>query len=453
MAATTGKLTAVQGSGRPAETPFGRRRRELWWALGLCAAAAAALGAGLALLGGEGPATVARRTSTATSGTVAEAVTATATVKPTEEASLAFASSGTLAKLYVREGQTVAKGQLLAELENERQRAALAAAQARLAAAEAALRRARQEGDPPAAAEDGGRAGRGRTRTRSPAGRGESRATAAAGQAAPSRSQSVGGAAGSALAGAERERAEAQAAVEEAARALAETRLYAPFAGTVLAVNGTVGETVAPGASRRSEASGEAGGGPTRTGSSGGQPTGLIVIANLSRFELTASVGQSELARLKPGQSATATFEGLGGKKAAATVASLGYLPTGSSSAVLYPVVLALAEPPAGLRPGMTATVEVLVGQESGVVVPAGALRGDTVTVLREGRAETRPAVRGIEGNGEVVIKAGLLSGETVELQTVSATASAGGTLTAPLGRGGGFGGGFGRLFGGGGLP
>src|SRR5579875_2215432 len=223
MAATTGKLTAVQGSGRPAETHFGRRRRELWWALGLCAAAA--LGAGLALLGGEGPATVARRTSTATSGTVAEAVTATATVKPTEEASLAFASSGTLAKLYVREGQTVAKGQLLAELENERQRAALAAAQARLAAAEAALRRARQEGDPPAAAEDGGRAGRGRTRTRSPAGRGESRATAAAGQAAPSRSQSVGGAAGSALAGAERERAEAQAAVEEAARALAETRL------------------------------------------------------------------------------------------------------------------------------------------------------------------------------------------------------------------------------------
>jgi multidrug efflux pump subunit AcrA (membrane-fusion protein) len=67
---------------------------------------------------------------------------APARVEPcSEEILLSFPVSGRLQKIYAQEGAELKAGALLAELENERQQAAVAAAQAELADAEAALAR------------------------------------------------------------------------------------------------------------------------------------------------------------------------------------------------------------------------------------------------------------------------------------------------------------------------
>ena len=64
---------------------------------------------------------------------------------------------------------------------------------------------------------------------------------------------------------------------------------------------------------------------------------------------------------------------------------------TGTSSAVSYPVTVALTQTTKGLRAGMSATAEIVTGQASGVVVPTQALQGSTVTVVKDGK-RTHPA-------------------------------------------------------------
>lgn len=68
-----------------------------------------------------------------------DVVSAEAFVVPVREADLAFESGGRVVSLPVQEGDTVTEGQVLAELDNARQKATLKQAQASLAQAEANL--------------------------------------------------------------------------------------------------------------------------------------------------------------------------------------------------------------------------------------------------------------------------------------------------------------------------
>lgn len=81
------------------------------------------LGAGRA----EGEAAV--RTVTAARGTVVATVSASGSVSSARARSLAFSSGGTVEKIYVKAGDRVTKGQLLARLDDDAARDSLAAAQ------------------------------------------------------------------------------------------------------------------------------------------------------------------------------------------------------------------------------------------------------------------------------------------------------------------------------------
>ncbi|GIE98920.1 efflux RND transporter periplasmic adaptor subunit [Paractinoplanes rishiriensis] len=156
---------------------------------------AAAVGWSVLLVRGDDqdPKTAGVRTVAVAQGEVTATVTADGKLESAMTASAAFGTTGTVSNVYVKVGQRVTAGQLLAKVDP-------AAAQRRLDLAEANLQAA----------------------------------TDALDRAAD---------AGLATEAAENEVAAAQLAVDDAMAAVTGTRLTAPMSGTVTAVNGTVGAT------------------------------------------------------------------------------------------------------------------------------------------------------------------------------------------------------------------
>jgi len=110
---------------------------------------------------------------------------------------------------------------------------------------------------------------------------------------------------------------------------------------------------------------------------------------------------------------------------------------------VSYDVTFQLDQVEPGLRPGMSATAEVVVKQAEGVNVPTSAISADTVTVIENGKQVRRRVVTGLAGNSSTIILSGLKAGEKVALPVASTTSSS--SLASKLGSrlgGGPFGGG-----------
>jgi multidrug efflux pump subunit AcrA (membrane-fusion protein) len=170
------------------------------------------------------------------------------------------------------------------------------------------------------------------------------------------------------------------------------------------------------------------------------------------------SVSESDITKVKVGQPATVTVNALTNTKLAARVTHIAVLPTssssGTSSVVSYAATLTLTQRGPGLRPGMSATADVVTQQANdAITVPNAAITRagplQTVTVREpDGTTATKTVTTGLVGNSSTQVLTGLKAGGTVILPAVSAPAAAG-TGSSASGAPGGFGGGFG----GGGFP
>jgi HlyD family secretion protein len=213
-----------------------------------------------------------------------------------------------------------------------------------------------------------------------------------------------------------------QSAVDQAAGnvATAEDNLKlatitAPFDGTVSVVNGTVG------------------GQATATGN-------VITLVNPGLIRIDANVDQTDVASLKAGQAATATFDALTGNTYRATVSTVGLTPTTSSGVVTYVVSFAVdtSALPASTpvpSPGMTASLSVVTASApNALVVPARSIKGSganaTVTVKTDKGEEQRRVVTGITNGTLTQITSGLTRGDQVlyTINTASTTTSTTGT-------------------------
>ena len=195
-----------------------------------------------------------------------------------------------------------------------------------------------------------------------------------------------------------------QADVKERAaeRTLAATKLTAPIDGTVLSVGGTVGGQVA-----------------------GQSRTSFVTLGDLNDLQVQAMFPLGEVNRLKLGQPATIGLGMLAGHTYRGTVTRIDPAATTSGDRALFGVMISLDEvPPAGLRTGMSASVEVVTAQaESTLYVPVGAVHpksGDLATVLvRHGDHTLARTVRtGVRGDRYVAITSGLTAGDHVILPT-----------------------------------
>jgi multidrug resistance efflux pump len=132
---------------------------------------------------------------------------------------------------------------------------------------------------------------------------------------------------------------QAQVAADTAQAQLAKLQLIASFDGTVSSVSIRQGELVAP-----------------------GQP--IVMLGDLSRLRVeTTDLGEADVARVRVGQSARLTFDALPGVTLTGKVTRIAPMSTPGQSSVNYTVVVELDRAEAALRWGMTAFVDVQIGQ------------------------------------------------------------------------------------------
>jgi macrolide-specific efflux system membrane fusion protein len=186
-----------------------------------------------------------------------------------------------------------------------------------------------------------------------------------------------------------------------------------------------------------------------------------MTITNVDALSVKAGFAETDATKLQVGLPAAVSFSALPNVQAAGTVTGIDLSSTLVSNVVTYFATVTLTKVPAGVKPGMTASVTVTINRREGVLnIPSAAVRGTgstgTVTVV-SGKVQTTKTVGvGLRGDTTTEITSGLNVGDTVVLpsSTVNGVSSQlgatrfGGGLTGG-GLGGGVGGGAVRTGGG----
>lgn len=156
-------------------------------------------------------------------------------------------------------------------------------------------------------------------------------------------------------------------------------------------------------------------------------PSGDAVVIDATGFRLTADVVENDVSSIGVGQAATVTVDAIDAE-IGATVTAIAPVASsaGAGGIVSFAVTVGLDDPPAALRPGMTADVTITTATATNVLrVPVAALGGAngayTVQVVdASGAAQTRAVTVGLVTASFVEITAGLAEGETVVTGTIN---------------------------------
>jgi HlyD family secretion protein len=289
-------------------------------------------------------------------GNLTVTVSATGNLAPTNEVEVGSEQSGIVTDVYVDNNDRVTKGQPLARLDTSRLRDAIVQAQAALAAAQAQVAQAQ-------ASEAQARANLAREEEvfRISGGKVPSRTELDTARAENKRQIAAVGAARAQV-------TEARASLASAQTNLSKATIYSPVTGVVLSRQIDPGQTVA--------ASFQA-------------PVLFTIAEDLSRMKLEVKVDEADVGEVAAGQRATFTVDAFPGRQFPATItrvdvgANASNSSSSSSSAasttgnvVAYTAVLSVANPDLMLRPGMTATADIVTMQKSNaLLVPNAALR------------------------------------------------------------------------------
>lgn len=286
-------------------------------------------------------------------GTIRQEIASTGTLAPAEQAALDFSVPGQVTAVWVRVGEHVSAGQSLATLDSATLAATVAQAQASLGADESRLS-----------------------------------ADTAAGASAPQ------------LAADQAAVTAAQVQLTDDQAALAAANLTAPFAGTIAAVDLTVGEQVS---GRRAGA---------------GAGSAQVELVNLGSWVVNTTVDDTEVGLVATGDQAdivpagsTTTVYG--------TVASVGLIGSDVAGVATYPVTIDVTGDPPGLYDGDSASVALVVRQFTNVLtLPVAAVRyrGNRAYVaeVTGGHLTDHTITLGASSGGLVQVTGGLSAGTEV---------------------------------------
>jgi HlyD family secretion protein len=348
--------------------------------------------------------------------TVVQKVTATGKIQPKTQVNISADVSAKITRLEVKEGQWVEKGQLLFELDRERYVAQLESAEANLRAVQSGVNLAHEN--------------------MAKAVKDLERVEQLFAQNLDS--QSVLDAA---RATAEVEKARYQSSVDQAAQAsaavkqsrddLARTTIYAPLAGTVSKLNKEVGE-ICLGSQFQADV--------------------VMIISNLAGMEALVDVDENDIVQVKLLDRAEIEVDALPGTTLKGEVTEIANSAKVSGAGTTdqkteFEVKVGVTDPVGALRPGMTASAEIVTETRENVLsVPIqcvtvrtldelGAKGPDkgkdegsaaarftpdrqgfvsVVWVLKEGAVEARQVSTGIQGADHIEIVEGLSEGEQV---------------------------------------
>lgn len=186
----------------------------------------------------------------------------------------------------------------------------------------------------------------------------------------------------------------AQAQLELAEIGLQDSTVRAPFAGTISRRLAEPGEKVS-------------------------SDSPLLGLVDLTQLELQASAPASEIPSVKPGQKAQVRVDGYGEQRFEARVERINpATEQGSRSILIY---LSLDNSAGLLRGGMFAQGELIIGQSGeGPVVPVAAVRSEAglkyVMAVVDGKLVQKPVKLGLstEDNALVEVREGLAAGDVV---------------------------------------
>jgi HlyD family secretion protein len=336
--------------GTPPPGFFVRRRRWLYAAAGLLVAIVAVV----AILRGDGKAPT-YATAPVTRGELEVKISATGNLAPTNEVQVGSELSGLIEAVLVDVNDRVTRGQPIARLDTlrlrdtiERSQAALQQAQAGVAQADATERQA-------AAAlarfEEVHRLSGGKVPSATELDAARAELARAVANQKSARAQV----------------ASAQAQLSSDRTNLAKATIVSPVTGVVLSRQVDPGQTVA---------------------ASFNTPTLFTIAEDLSSMKLEVKVDEADVGQVAEGQSATFTVDAfperefpaviervdVGANSGSSTAAQSST--SGSATVVAYTAVLSVKNADLLLRPGMTATAEIVTHTEEGVLlVPNAALR------------------------------------------------------------------------------
>lgn len=314
-----------------------RPRRKGRWIWGALIMAVLAGGGWYYLLGSARSSSIVYLTEDVVRGDLVVSVTATGSVQPTNEVEVSSELSGTLKEVLVDFNDPVIEGQVLARLDTTKlaaqvanSRAQLAAAKARLQQAQATAREARADLETKSAL-----AARGVT----------SKNDTAAFEASFERANAA-----VAIAEADLTLAEANLSLVETDLSKAEIR--SPIKGIVLDRVAEAGQTVA---------------------SSLSAPVLFTLAGDLAQMELLVDIDEADIGRVSVGNPASFTVDAYEGREFPAVITQVRFAPETTNDVVTYKAVLAVDNPDALLRPGMTATATITVANVADALIVSNA--------------------------------------------------------------------------------
>ncbi|MDR3671419.1 MAG: efflux RND transporter periplasmic adaptor subunit [Holophaga sp.] len=208
---------------------------------------------------------------------------------------------------------------------------------------------------------------------------------------------------------------QARADLAGATDVLDKTRITSPMTGMVTGKHIELGETAVPGLQN--------------------QPgTVLLTVSDMSRVEAEMEVDEASIPMVKLGQSAQVRIDAYPNQAFDGLVTEVGGSPivqANSNEAIKFKVKVQLRQPPAGIKPGLSAQADIFTGSRSQVLAvpiqalvvkdlkakpgePAAPREQEGVYVMEAGRAVFRPLRTGLMGDLMVEVLSGLQGGEQV---------------------------------------
>lgn len=332
--------------------PSGRRRgRSRKWLI-LLVAVLFLSAAALLLRRGDADKGVFYRTERASRGDLTITVSATGTLQPTKQVDIGSEISGTIREVLVDFNSIVKAGQVLARLDTNRLEAQVEQARANLAAATARVPLSKATVE-----ESASRLAR------------FEQARALSGGKVPSPQEMESAVAALARARAEEAAAEASVVQNEAALKalktdLSKASIVSPINGIVLKRSVDPGQTVA---------------------ATFQTPVLFTIAEDLTQMELNVDVDEADVGRVREGQEASFTVDAYPERRFPGRVTQVRFGSQTIEGVVTYRAVIEVKNPGMLLRPGMTATAEIVAECiENTVLVPNSALRYEPVSSMRK---------------------------------------------------------------------
>ncbi len=333
-------------------------------------------------------------------GDLAIDIIETGKVQPHEKVEVKSKVAGQVEKVFVEEGQTVKKGDLLLRLDATDFRRDVAQRQAEVAQKEADVAQAKNSLEYAHLNLE--------RRQRGLEARGVSQADVDL-ALSDLKAKTV------ALRSAEALLQGAKVALGAAQDRLRYTEIVAPMDGTVIQRGIEPGEVVTPGVQATFEGK------------------SLLTVANLNTLVVKTDLNQIDVAKIKLGQKVTLVLDALPGKTYQASIskiAAASIIPKDKPFDV-FPTEAALAKSDGLIKPGMTADVRVHVETKQGVLsLPIEAVRKEKgksyitlVTALKNKQSQKQIEVEtGVRSDRDVEIRSGLTEGARVLVQPPSSS-------------------------------